>query len=626
MKHTLNEKSGSGPLLPATGTLQPKRNKLTRRLLVSLGLLIYGAYFWNSAQPFKSKVVAKDTPQCAQSDVLIPEKNSALWESLGATFGTEEFKTRAIDWLGGAVRVPTESYDDLGPVGDDPRWDAFGPFHDYLLGAFPLVHTTLRLTKVNTHGLLYVWQGSDASLKPIVLAAHQDVVPVNPTSVDEWTHPPYSGHFDGRSEITDSNYRLNSKSGERIWGRGSSDDKSGLIGTLASIESLIERGFKPARTVVLSFGFDEEISGRYVCPVLRARLCELVLNATINQGARHLAAALFDLYGQDGVALIVDEGGGFSEQYGTVFATPGIAEKGYIDVRVEVSTAGGHSSIPPQHTSIGILSALLVKYENNPWSVELTRKDPLYSTYQCYAEHGKEFPDELRKTVKRSASSKKALRKLEKEIFKNPAYKSNVGTTQAIDIIGGGVKANALPEQAWAIVNHRIAVTSSVAETQNYDAERLKDLAHKFNLTYEAFGTKLSTEAGGAPSRGVLRLSDARDGISLEPAPVTPTNAHAAPYRLLSGTIKATYNAHRGVSGADNIIVGPGSPSGNTDTRYYWDLTKHIFRYNHKNSGTSTNRLSSGVHTVNEFVQVDVFVEVIRFFTTLILNADESTL
>jgi len=34
----------------------------------------------------------------------------------------------------------TESYDHMEPVGVDPRWDAFGPFHDYLLGAFPLVY------------------------------------------------------------------------------------------------------------------------------------------------------------------------------------------------------------------------------------------------------------------------------------------------------------------------------------------------------------------------------------------------------------------------------------------------------------------------------------------------------
>ena len=60
-------------------------------------------------------------------------------------------------------------------------------------------HSSLELTKVNTYGLVYVWKGSDASLKPLLLLAHQDVVPVNPDTVDEWTHPPYSGYFDGQS-------------------------------------------------------------------------------------------------------------------------------------------------------------------------------------------------------------------------------------------------------------------------------------------------------------------------------------------------------------------------------------------------------------------------------------------
>ena len=36
--------------------------------------------------------------------------------------------------------------------------------------------------------------------------------------------------------------------------------------------------------------------------------------------------------------------------YGATFAIPAIAEKGYLDVRVEVATPGGHSSIPPPHT------------------------------------------------------------------------------------------------------------------------------------------------------------------------------------------------------------------------------------------------------------------------------------
>ena len=52
--------------------------------------------------------------------------------------------------------------------------------------------------------------------------------------------------------------------GERIWGRGSSDDKSGVIGIMTAVEVLISAGFKPTRSVVLAFGFDEECGGSFV--------------------------------------------------------------------------------------------------------------------------------------------------------------------------------------------------------------------------------------------------------------------------------------------------------------------------------------------------------------------------
>lgn len=38
-------------------------------------------------------------------------------------------------------------------------------------------HANLKLTKVNTYGLYYEWKGSDASLKPLLLAAHQGIRP-----------------------------------------------------------------------------------------------------------------------------------------------------------------------------------------------------------------------------------------------------------------------------------------------------------------------------------------------------------------------------------------------------------------------------------------------------------------
>lgn len=571
-------------------------HKLTRITVsfVAASLLLHATHCYYTHWTYQSDVGLighkESSSGCTQADVLRPSKHHDLWTDITQQIGSPEFRSQAVQWLSGAVQIPTESFDAMGPIGEDKRWDAFGPFHSYLQSAFPLTHTTLKRTEVNTYGLIYEWVASeDSFLKPILLAAHQDVVPVVSTTVDQWTHPPYSGYYDG----------------ERVWGRGSNDDKSGLIGILTAVETLIKNGFKPTRNLVLAFGFDEETSGL--------------------QGAGELYKVLDKKYGKDGIALVVDEGVGFSEQFGSFIAGPGIAEKGSLNVQVEVRAPGGHSSVPPDHTSIGILSALLVHFEKNPFDVQLTRDQPMYTTLQCMAEHAKDVPKDLRKMIKNSAKSNKALKKLSSLVVQDNLFKSLIGNTQAIDMIQGGVKSNALPEQAWAVVNHRISVTGTVAELKERDTKLLEPIAHKFNLSYHAFGAQL-TESG-APSRGALTISDISRG-GLEPAPVTPTSGDdAVAYRVLSGTIKATFNAYRGDTESDTseIVVAPSMMSGNTDTRFYWNLTRHIFRYSHQNGGKNDNPLSRGIHTVNEHIEVDAWLEMIQFYTTLILNADEST-
>jgi Gly-Xaa carboxypeptidase len=149
--------------------------------------------------------------------------------------------------------------------------------------------------------------------------------------------------------------------------------------------------------------------------------------------------------------------GDYSIEYGQPFATVGTAEKGYMDVRIDVASPGGHSSVPPPHTSIGILSSLLVHLEANPYDAKLKRGTPMYEKTQCLAAYAHELPKSVRKAIQKSAKSDKALREAQKALFKDIRFKALVGTTQAIDLIGGGVKTNALPESAWAVVNHRIA-------------------------------------------------------------------------------------------------------------------------------------------------------------------------
>ncbi|KAJ6494687.1 hypothetical protein C8R47DRAFT_1318622 [Mycena vitilis] len=523
---------------------------------------------------------------CPQESDLVPEKNGALWANLTSLHATDAFLLRAVDRLSAAVQIPTETYDAMPPVGEDARWETRGPFVDHLPGAFPLVHANLALQKVNTYGLIYTWQGSDANLKPLLLMAHYDVVPVAPHSVDQWKYPPYSGYFDGES----------------VWGRGSYDDKSGVIGILTAIEVLLEAGFAPTRTVVLSFGFDEEAGGYH--------------------GAGHLGPALLERFGPDSFAMIVDEGSGFSETFGSLFAAPGVAEKGNVNVNVEVQTPGGHSSVPPAHTSIGILAALIVHLESNAPVPKLEIGTTAFAMASCFAAHAPAMPRKLKRAILHAKKSKRALARAEEALLEDVLFRALVGTTQAVDLISGGVKSNALPEQALAVVNHRIATQSSVNATLTRDAEIVRDLAARFNLSFTAYGELLTPAADAAAAYGTLELSAP---LALEPAPVAPSDA--APFRLLSGTIRATFHAAR--AGKDEkekeIFVTPGMMSANTDTRYTWELSQHIFRYGHGNVVYGAEG-GNGIHTVNEHVGAASFVEMITFFTTLILNVDESEL
>ncbi len=87
---------------------------------------------------------------------------------------------QALTHLQGAIKYKTISYNDLSLFDTV----AFNGFHRYLKTTYPLAHEKLSLKKVADYSLLYKWEGSDASLAPYVLMAHQDVVPIEEASRD----------------------------------------------------------------------------------------------------------------------------------------------------------------------------------------------------------------------------------------------------------------------------------------------------------------------------------------------------------------------------------------------------------------------------------------------------------
>lgn len=523
-------------------------------------------------------------PVCQQYEYAFPksyrENNSTV---LNILFDPV-FRDQSAKKLSGAVQIATDVYDDDPTVDADPQyWKAkFGPFYNYLRKTFPIVFENLQVEIINSHGIVITWEGSGSGehdtrgsnelLKPILLMAHQDVVPIQQSTLNQWTHPPYDGVYDG----------------DRLWGRGSSDCKNLLIGLLETVEELYKFGFQPKRSIILAFGFDEELGGE--------------------RGARYIAKHLTAKYGNDSFYAVVDEGGqSIAYENDVLLALPGTGEKGMTDVIVGLHTPGGHSSVPPDHTAIGLVSKVIDALEEDPFDPIFTPKNPTFHEYQCIAQYSPSLNKHIKWDLLHADKSKNSNKAARNWLYrKSLLSRYLITSTQAIDVISGGVKSNALPEYVEAVVNHRIAIESSVDATYNHDLAHIRRIAKKYNLGLESENKTIYA----ATSNGKFTV---RKTSELEPAPTTPTTGRV--WELFSGNIRHVYEQlaftdPNSEYHGKRVIVAPGIATGNTDTKYYWNLTKNIFRYR---PGLMTS-VESHAHGVDEHILFDSHLQIIAFY------------
>lgn len=318
--------------------------------------------------------------------------------------------TAASERLARVIRLRTVSFQEPSEIDRD----AFLALHAELEQAFPLVHATLVKEVVGELSLLFTWPGTDAAAKPVLLMAHQDVVPVLGGTEDAWTHPPFAG------TVADG----------YVWGRGSLDDKSSVTGILEAVELLLAEGFAPARTVYLAFGHDEEIGGF--------------------GGAKKIA----ELLAERGVELeaVLDEGGFLTEGVlaGTTLpvALVGIAEKGYVTLELGVDGEGGHSSAPPPQTAVGVLSRAIARLEADPFPARLDG-----ATAAMFQRVGPTLPFAQRLVFANLWLTRPlALRAL----AARASTSAMIRTTTAATMVRGSEKENVLPIRATGLVNFRI--------------------------------------------------------------------------------------------------------------------------------------------------------------------------
>jgi acetylornithine deacetylase/succinyl-diaminopimelate desuccinylase-like protein len=276
---------------------------------------------------------------------------------------------------------------------------------------------------IKTHGttqsMIVRWPAARPSgKKPVLLLAHMDVVEANRS---DWVNDP----FEFRE--ADGYY----------WGRGTSDNKAGMVAIVAALARLRASGFEPGRDIVVLFTGDEE---------------------TEQQGARLAATEWRSLIDAE-YALNSDAGGGGLYKDGRVEGfTMQVAEKTYADFRFSATNRGGHSSAPRADNPIYQLAGALKSLEE--YRFEPMLNDASRAFFQSVAEKDQGAYGAL---VQAWLDDPTNMEKADAVEMNDPGYtRTRCVATQ----LNAGHATNALPQLAQANVNCRIFPGVKTAEVQ----------------------------------------------------------------------------------------------------------------------------------------------------------------
>jgi acetylornithine deacetylase/succinyl-diaminopimelate desuccinylase-like protein len=251
--------------------------------------------------------------------------------------------------------------------------------------------------------------------KPILLLAHIDVVEAKREdwSVDPFVFLEKDGYF---------------------YGRGTADDKAQAAVWVATLLRFKREGYRPDRDLILALTADEEGGGPYngVDWLLRKHRDLIDAEFAINEGARGMLV--------DGKRIEHDIG---------------LAEKQFVNLRLEVRNKGGHSARPVPDNAIYHLAAALHRlatFEFDFHLIDITR--------EYFRQAAKTVSGPLAADMAQvAAGDREAMRRVAAE---STPLNAMMRTTCVATQLEGGHAANALPQLAAANVNCRLLPDDSV--------------------------------------------------------------------------------------------------------------------------------------------------------------------
>ena len=395
---------------------------------------------------------------------------------------------------------------------------------------YPNVWKTCPLKRFDGRALLFHWQGSERTGDPAVLMAHYDVVPVDE---ENWDLPAFEAII---------------KDGV-MWGRGTLDTKVTFNGILSAAENLIKQGFTPRDDIYFAFSGGEEVGGPGAGNIVKYFVSEGI-----------------------SLSMVLDEGGAVVENVFPGVKEPcgliGIAEKGSVNMRFEVSSNGGHASAPAPHTPVGILSAACTRVEDKPFKSHFTK--PVLEMFDTLGRHSSFlyrmifanlwcFGGILDMICRKSGGELNAL----------------VRTTVAFTQMSGSQAHNVIPPKASMVANLRLNPEDSVASAKEY-----------------------LTAVVNNPEVKITDFS------GMEPSPISRTDVDGW-YRIK----KAVAETWKGCLVAPYLMVQC------SDSRSYGDISDRVYRFSAMDL-TAEERHS--IHGNNEHIRLETAKSAVEFFIRVI--------
>jgi carboxypeptidase PM20D1 len=356
---------------------------------------------------------------------------------------------------------------------------------------------------------------------------------------EKWTVDPFGG------EIKDG----------FVYGRGTLDMKSILIGVMEGAETLCGGGFKPREDIWFAFGGDEERAG-----VLGAK-----------ETARWFAGRGLRF------SWVLDEGTPVGENQikgvNTPLALVSIEEKGFLSLELSVGQKPGHASRPPNIQAAVVLAKALVRISQKPFPYALI---PTVESF---------FSGLAPLTSPRGRAWAMGHARLLGPVFfralkNNPDIAAMLHTTVAMTQLEGSSADNVMPSAVRAVINLRLLQPWTVEKALSHIKKVIND----------------------------ERVSVAVYGLGTDPVPANPEHARRTGpgWKELERAINQVF---------PGIPILPFLMTATTDSRHYHDLCEGIFRFSPQRLNPKE---LAGIHGHDERVSLENLTRGVQFYTSLL--------